>query len=290
MEPNALFMQTPLNISFLIRSLIHNDDQKINESYVIIFDSTSKLYMNSNKNKPIMKNDKNNKKTKKSWMQYGVFAVVAITLYATGLHTEVIGFAQRGLLATGLMNPNVKDIAEVRHNTDEDAEITNLTKADFNLKLMDRDGHVIALEELKGKVIFMNFWATWCPPCIAEMPSIDKLHKDMGDEVAFVMLSFDQDFETAKAYDKRKAYDLPIYTLASPMPALYNSTALPTTYVIDAKGNLALTHKGMGVGMAVAVADAAVALAAAAPKLRARAPGMAAGTAAGTAGTAGTRA
>ena len=190
-----------------------------------------------------MRKDNNN--SKKSWIQYGIFAVVAITLYATGLHTEVIGFAQRGLLATGLMNPNVKDVTEARHYDNETSEMPSLTKADFNLKLIDRDGNITSLEALKGKVIFMNFWATWCPPCIAEMPSINKLHEEMGDEVAFVMLSFDQDFESAKAFDKRKGYNLPIYAPASNMPAMYNSTALPTTYVIDAQGNLALTHKGM---------------------------------------------
>lgn len=192
-----------------------------------------------------MKTDKKNNNTKKSWIQYGIFALVALTLYATGLHTEVIGFAQRGLLATGLMNPNVKELAEARYSDNESTEMPSLTKADFNLKLIDSEGNITSLEDLKGKVIFMNFWATWCPPCIAEMPSIKKLHEEMGDEIAFVMLSFDQDFETAKAYDKRKGYNLPIYAPASTMPAVYDSNALPTTYVIDAKGNLALTHKGM---------------------------------------------
>lgn len=76
----------------------------------------------------------------------------------------------------------------------------------------------------------------WCPLCIAEMPSIDKLHEEM-DDFAFVMLSLDRDIETAKAYDKRKGYDLPIYAPASNLPAMYEPTALPTTYVIDANGN-----------------------------------------------------
>ncbi|MBO3098643.1 TlpA family protein disulfide reductase [Gelidibacter pelagius] len=192
-----------------------------------------------------MKNDKKEKNTKKTWIQYGVFAVIAITLYATGLHTEVIGFAQRGILATGLMNPNVKDITQVGESENDMAIASEFEKADFSLKLMDRDGNITSLEALKGKVIFMNFWATWCPPCIAEMPSIDKLHKDMGDEVAFVMLSLDQDFELAKAFDKRKGYNMPIYAPASNLPPMYQSSAIPTTYVIDAKGNLALTHKGM---------------------------------------------
>lgn len=192
-----------------------------------------------------MKNDKKEKNTKKTWIQYGVFAVVAITLYATGLHTEVIGFAQRGILATGLMNPNVKEITQVRENDNAIASLPEFEKADFSLKLMDKDGNITSLEALKGKVIFMNFWATWCPPCIAEMPSIDKLHKDMGDEVAFVMLSLDQDFELAKAFDKRKGYNMPIYAPASNLPPMYQSSAIPTTYVIDANGNLVLTHKGM---------------------------------------------
>jgi hypothetical protein len=75
--------------------------------------------------------------------------------------------------------------------------------------------------------------------------SIDKLHEEMGDDVAFVMLSFDKDFETAKDFDKRKGYGLPIYAPGSNLPAMFQSSALPTTYIIDAKGNLALTHKGM---------------------------------------------
>ena len=192
-----------------------------------------------------MNKNKNNKNPKKSWIQYGIFAVVAVTLYTTGLHTEVIGFAQRGLLATGLMNPDVEAIAEVRHIENENVTVESAIKADFSLKLIDSEGNLTSLEALKGKVIFINFWATWCPPCIAEMPSIKKLHDEMGEEVAFVMLSLDQDFELAKAFDKRKGYNLPIFTPGGNLPSMYQSSAIPTTYVIDAKGNLALTHKGM---------------------------------------------
>jgi thiol-disulfide isomerase/thioredoxin len=196
-----------------------------------------------------MNTKKENKNKKKTWIQYGIFAVVAITLYATGLHTEVIGFAQRGLLATGLMNPDVEEIAKARSNENENkaetATMPDPTQADFNFKLIDKEGNTKSLADFKGKVIFMNMWATWCPPCIAEMPSIAKLHQEMGDEVAFVMLSLDQDFETAKDFDKRKGYDLPIYASGSNMPAMYQSSAIPTTFVIDAEGNLALTHKGM---------------------------------------------
>ncbi len=63
--------------------------------------------------------------------------------------------------------------------------------------------------------------------------------------MAFVMLSRDQNFDTAVAFKEKKDYGLPIYELAGPLPAMYQSSALPTTFVIDAEGNLALTHKGM---------------------------------------------
>lgn len=187
------------------------------------------------------------KKKKKNWIQYGIFAVVAIFLYATNLHTEVIGLAQRGLLKTGMMNPDVSEMIQTRPNekTETITEDESLTAIDYNLKLTDRDGNIHSLEEFKGKVIFLNFWATWCPPCVAEMPSIDKLHEEMGNDVAFVLLSFDDDFVKAKDFDKRKGYNLPIYAPASSIPAMLKSSALPTTYVIDKKGNIALTHKGM---------------------------------------------
>ncbi|MDT7827472.1 TlpA disulfide reductase family protein [Pricia sp. S334] len=187
------------------------------------------------------------KDQRKSWIQYGVITVVAITLYVTGLHTEVIGFAQRGLLATGLMNPDVEHISQAATGENINGKSTSSDRlpVDFNLNLIDANGATKSLEELRGKVIFINKWATWCPPCIAEMPSIDKLHETIGDEVAFVMLSLDEDFEKAKAFDKRKGYGLPIYTLASSLPSMFRSSAIPTTYVIDADGNVALEHEGM---------------------------------------------
>lgn len=188
---------------------------------------------------------KKNRNTKKTLIEFGIIAAVAITLYATGLHTEVIGFAQRGLLATGLMNPNVEKITQERSDETESTTTAAPIPADFNLKLIDQDGKSTSLAEFKGKVIFMNMWATWCPPCIAEMPNINKLHKEMGDEVVFVMVSLDDDFETAKAFNKRKGYNFSIYALQSNRPAMYQSSTVPTTYVINANGELVFTHKGM---------------------------------------------
>ena len=109
-----------------------------------------------------MNNKKKNNSTKKEWIKYGIFAIVVITLYATGLHTEVISFAQRGLLATGLMNPDVTQITRSRTSEGNDAVTSdsNPSKVDFNLKLTDQDGNARSLKEFKGKVIFLNYWET----------------------------------------------------------------------------------------------------------------------------------
>ena len=187
---------------------------------------------------------KKKKSKKRTIIEYAIFAAVLLILYLTGLHTEVIGFMQRGLLATGLITPKI----EMTNQDDSQADITASTTAipaDFNLMLMDEDGQTILLEDFKGKPIFMNMWATWCPPCIAEMPNINKLYKEIGSQVNFVMIALDDDFETAKAFNTRKGFDLPIYTLQSRRPAMYQSTTVPTTYVISADGQLMLTHKGM---------------------------------------------
>lgn len=180
-------------------------------------------------------------KTKKSLIEYGIFIGVVLILYVTGLHTEVIGFAQRGILATGLVNPDVSE-----KSLDEDEVNGGPLKADYNLKLIDDQGNIKSLEDFRGKVIFFNLWATWCPPCLAEMPGIAKLHEELKDEVVFVMLSLDQDFNTAIDFNHRKDFKLPIYAPGSSLPQQFqSSTTIPTTYVIDAKGNLIFTHEGM---------------------------------------------
>lgn len=177
------------------------------------------------------------KKTGRSLLEYGIFAAVALGLYLTGLHTEVIGFVQRGVLATGIMNPKV-------NQNPQEKEIL-FPEADFNFTLINSEGTGIDMDQFRGRVVFINVWATWCPPCVAEMPAIHKLYRKMKDEVKFIMLTVDEDFNKAIQYRDRKGYDFDIYRLASPLPSMYHSNSIPTTFVISADGRLALVHKGM---------------------------------------------
>lgn len=184
--------------------------------------------------------EKKKKSLKKNLIEYGIIFVIFGGLYVTGLHTEVLGFLQRGILATGLMDP---DLEKKEDLAVKEAHPT----ADFNMKLINSKGEKVAMEDLRGKVIFMNIWATWCPPCIAEMPGINKLYNDVDkDKIAFIMLSVDQDFQKAIDFNEKKGFDFEIYRLDGGMPAMYTTQSIPSTFVINAEGKLVMTHLGMG--------------------------------------------
>ncbi|MCU0352856.1 MAG: TlpA family protein disulfide reductase [Cytophagales bacterium] len=168
-------------------------------------------------------------------VEWSLWLGIPAVLYFTGLHTEVIGGAQRLLLSTGLIQ------ADTETKPEQD------TDANYNVSLRTLDGKTLSLRTLKGKVIFMNIWATWCPPCVAEMPGIQKLYeKTQSENIAFVMISVDKDIDKVRRFVKRKGYTFPVYQLADgSIPALYASEAIPTTFVISANGKLAMRHEGM---------------------------------------------
>ena len=84
-------------------------------------------------------------------IEWGAILGVVGVLYFSGLHVPVIGNLQRVLLWTGLMSP------------DTEQKNDSFRKANYNIPLITLDGNDFELEEFKGKTIFLNFWATWCP-------------------------------------------------------------------------------------------------------------------------------
>jgi cytochrome c biogenesis protein CcmG/thiol:disulfide interchange protein DsbE len=112
--------------------------------------------------------------------------------------------------------------------------------------LQDASGNTWKLSNLKGKVVFVNFWATWCKPCRDEMPSMEALNKSMGGQ-SFQMLAivFNDDLQMADSFARRLGATFPV--LANPGPELaeaYMITGVPETFLIDADG--ILRHKFLG--------------------------------------------
>lgn len=174
-------------------------------------------------------------KVKKEIRDWAIFAGILLTLYLTGLHTDVAAFAQRMVLATGIANPET----EIKKEK---------TKAAYDFTLNQLDGETLNFEDLKGKVVFINFWATWCAPCVAEMPSINSLYKIYEDnpEVVFVMINVENKEDKVRKFIKKKKFSFPIYLPnASQIPRVYESKGIPTTFVLDKDGYIAYKKVGM---------------------------------------------
>ncbi|TVQ66206.1 MAG: TlpA family protein disulfide reductase [Balneolaceae bacterium] len=182
-----------------------------------------------------MTNEKKKGSLKRSLIEWGLLIGVALFLYLMGWHTQVIGTMQRGLLATGLIKPTVPELT------------ANFPPASPDFFFADPDGVVRSLGEHRGEVVFMNIWATWCPPCIAEMPSIQALYDRIGEKenVRFLIVSVDEDFTKAEQFMERRNFNLPIYHFRSRAPGTYDSSVIPTTYVISPDGRLALEKRGL---------------------------------------------
>lgn len=117
------------------------------------------------------------------------------------------------------------------------------TLKDFNWSLVDAEGNQFELSEAKGKVIIINLWATWCPPCIAEMPSLEELYKDYGDKVEFVLVSDESQKKTSAFLEERKL-TLPSYKPISKIPNKLYTRSIPATYILDKKGRIRVQKTG----------------------------------------------
>jgi thiol-disulfide isomerase/thioredoxin len=170
---------------------------------------------------------------KKELLQWGAIFLIGAVLYGTGYYTEVIGKLQNVILYTGLFQPDIEETA-IQDNI-----------ADYNMRLISLDGTPASFSDFKGKTIFLNFWATWCPPCIAEMPNIQQLYDDIqNNNIVFVMASLDQDPQKVLDFIERKEFTFPVYSVRS-KPRVYDASIVPTTYVISPTGEIVLKHQGM---------------------------------------------
>ncbi len=116
----------------------------------------------------------------------------------------------------------------------------------FNISFRDAKGQAINTFGLKGKVVFINFWATWCPPCIAEMPSVNQLYARFKNDprVVFLIVDVDNDHIKAKDFLQKNNLNLPVYNLSGQIPDNIMDGTIPTTLVFDKGGYLIYRHSG----------------------------------------------
>lgn len=105
----------------------------------------------------------------------------------------------------------------------------------------DQSGRGRSLSELRGKVVLVNFWATWCPPCLDEMPSMQQLQRRMANQpFEMLALSVDDSWQTVNRFMKNNAFTLPVYAdFDKRISTLYGTHMWPETYIVDKKGRIA---------------------------------------------------
>lgn len=123
----------------------------------------------------------------------------------------------------------------------KDQKTEQITQKTDELRLENQQGTRVGLKDYKGKVVLINFWATWCAPCLIEMPGINELYKQYkGEEdVVFLMISLDRNFDTAKTFLAEKGFDFDIYKVEGSIPQEFQSPGIPATFVLDREGKIA---------------------------------------------------
>ncbi len=133
------------------------------------------------------------------------------------------------------------------YNTNNIDEKEKIEMLDFTV--YDETGKEYKLSDFKGKPIVLNFWASWCPPCISEMPHFNETYLKYKDKIHFLMINSTdgsrETLETAQAYLKDKNYSFTVlYDTKQYASYTYQVSSLPTTYFIDKDGYLVVHAKG----------------------------------------------
>ena len=105
------------------------------------------------------------------------------------------------------------------------------------------EGGVLDLQALRGQPLVLNFWATWCPPCIAELPSLQRLYNQYHTQVDFYFIS-DEDPQTLRAFLLKKGYTIPVYTIQNSVQGKLYSRSIPASFLIAPNGRLIMNKTG----------------------------------------------
>jgi thiol-disulfide isomerase/thioredoxin len=152
------------------------------------------------------------RKSSRIWWYLGLGAVAAWCLYLAFLGPKVL-VGPALLEGTGLDRP-----------------------ADYGWTLRDLDDAPVDFGRYRGKVVFLNIWATWCPPCVSELPSIANLAADPRlADVAFVCVSTDESAEPVRKFLRDKSWKMTVLR-ATELPPVFATDGIPATFVIAPDG------------------------------------------------------
>jgi thiol-disulfide isomerase/thioredoxin len=173
------------------------------------------------------------KETRSFWQKAGdlFFWVLLVVLIIPGPRKVISTSINR--VALHMKNPGL--MAEEKQ--------VQLHDGDYQWLLRDRNGEPVTMQSMQHSVIFLNFWATWCPPCVAELPEIRKAYEKHGTSVEFLLVT-NQEPDVVEAFMEKHAYDLPVAYSVTPAPQVFEHGSIPTTYIISREGKIVVKKTG----------------------------------------------
>lgn len=167
-------------------------------------------------------------KISKSQRSNIIFLVIILIMIIPQTRQPIQIFLQKGL---AMFSPSVIKTEN------------RITLTDYDWQLVDENGRSYDFNEAKGKVILINFWATWCPPCIAEMPSMEKLYQDYKDDVVFLFVS-NETQEVISKFKEKHDYEFLVHASITRSPKVLEASSIPRTFVLDQKGHIVIDKSG----------------------------------------------
>lgn len=141
------------------------------------------------------------------------------------------------------------DVENEEDTSDTGEETNPETVAAPDFTVTDDNGNKVKLSQMKGKPVVVNFWASWCPPCKAEMPHFEEMYKKYKDQVVFMMVDmtdgYQETIEDARSHITENGYTFPVYYDTEFSAAIeYSVSSLPTTIFINKDGNIVTYAQG----------------------------------------------
>ncbi|SDE44055.1 TlpA family protein disulfide reductase [Riemerella columbipharyngis] len=162
---------------------------------------------------------------------------------------RIIDFVLLGLLLVFLFVPKVRDFisGKLLFFGPDMSEVTKdiaLSDSEYDVELEGINVPNANLKDFKGKLLFLNFWGTWCPPCRAEWGSIQKLYDQEKDKMQFVLVAMQDQRKDVEAFLKENNYTAPVYLAVSPLSDKILPQVFPSTFIIDKKGRVLKKDEG----------------------------------------------
>jgi thiol-disulfide isomerase/thioredoxin len=186
----------------------------------------------------------------KKWM----FTIVLILILGASIYS--VKQYEKNTINKMQSNNNITNIPQATKTSEPSTETAkdspilinpnSMKVSALDFKLKDLNGKEVSLSQLKGKRVFLNFWATWCPPCKAEMPEIEALYNETKDsDLVILAVNIGESQNTVKSFMDKNKYNFSVLLdTDNSIAAKYNIQSIPTSFFIDKDGVIVSRHIG----------------------------------------------